>query len=88
MGPVSGTPTPILNVAGTLVRVSAESTLQAFLFAPNALLTLDRSALVKGSFRVSTRPTGAVAAARYSWPARGHMGRTMGWLPVTFTLCP
>jgi hypothetical protein len=41
MGPVSGTPTPILNVAGTLVRVSAESTLQAFLFAPNALLTLE-----------------------------------------------
>jgi hypothetical protein len=52
--PASGTPTPILNVAGTLVRVSAQSTLQAFLSAPNALFTLGRSATIKGSFCVST----------------------------------
>ena len=52
--PGSGTPTPVLNVAGTLVRVSAGSTLQAFLSAPKALFTLGRSATIKGSFCVGT----------------------------------
>jgi len=47
-------PTPILNVAGTLVRVSALATLQAFLPAPNATLTLGRSATIAETFCVST----------------------------------
>jgi hypothetical protein len=52
--PIAGTPTPVLNVAGTLVRVSAAgSTLQAFLSAPNALFTLGRLATIRGSFCAS-----------------------------------
>jgi hypothetical protein len=50
--PGSGTPTPRINVAGSLVRVSHASVLEAHLAAPNALLTLGRGARVSGSFCV------------------------------------
>jgi hypothetical protein len=52
--PAAGTPTPAINVAGPFVRVSRGSTLQAFLSAPSALLTLGGSARVSGTFCVDT----------------------------------
>ena len=49
-GPVLGTPTPILNVAGKVVRVSQSSKLEAFVSAPNALFKVGRSGNVTGGF--------------------------------------
>jgi hypothetical protein len=49
-----GTPLPVVNVAGRIVRVSASSTLQAFVHAPNAQITFGRSALLAGSFCADT----------------------------------
>lgn len=49
-GPVAGTPTPELNVGGTLVRVGAGAVLQAFLSAPNAQMRIGRGGQVRGSF--------------------------------------
>jgi hypothetical protein len=54
LAPLSGSPIPRINVAGQLVRVSHASTLEAHLAAPNAVLTLGRSAMVSGSFCVDT----------------------------------
>jgi hypothetical protein len=55
--PVPGTPTPTINVAGALVRVSHGAALEAHLAAPNAVLTLGRGAKVSGSFCVETSHT-------------------------------
>jgi hypothetical protein len=51
-GPVSGAPTPILNVLGSQVRIGAGSELQAYISAPGALLTVGRLGHLVGSFCV------------------------------------
>lgn len=53
-GPDAGTPLPDVQVAGVVVRLSQNSTLHAFLSAPNALLKVGRSASVIGGFCVDT----------------------------------
>jgi len=52
-----GTPIPVLNVAGKLVRASAESTLDAFVHAPNAKITFGRSSELFGAFCADTSGT-------------------------------
>lgn len=52
--PASGTPTPTMNVAGALVRVSNSSILQAFVTAPDAVLSLGRQATLSGAFCANT----------------------------------
>jgi hypothetical protein len=51
--PAPGTPTPRINIAGPYMRVSHRSTLQAFVSAPSALLTLGRYATINGTFCVN-----------------------------------
>jgi hypothetical protein len=52
LAPATGTPTPKINVAGSLVRVSRGSALEASLSAPNAMLTLGVGAKITGTFCV------------------------------------
>jgi hypothetical protein len=48
-GPAAGTPTPLLNVAGGSVHIGAQSTVRAFITAPNAKLALGRGATLIGA---------------------------------------
>jgi Dictyostelium (slime mold) repeat len=48
--PAPGTPRPIINIAGTTVRVGARSRIQATLSAPNAEFSSGREAQLEGIF--------------------------------------
>jgi len=50
LGSAAGTPTPNINVAGALVRISQNSVIEGALRAPNALVRIGRSGTVTGSF--------------------------------------
>jgi hypothetical protein len=49
-GPATDAPTPILNVAGKMVRTSQMATLQAFVSIPNGLVSFGRGSTLRGSF--------------------------------------
>jgi hypothetical protein len=49
-GPDVGTPPPAVRVAGTIMRTSAATVLQAFVSAPNAVISIGRTAVVQGAF--------------------------------------
>jgi hypothetical protein len=48
-GPDPGTPTPVVNVEGSMVRLAQGATLQAFLSAPNGVLRLGRRSVIRGT---------------------------------------
>jgi hypothetical protein len=47
-----GTPLPILNIGGTVVRLGADAVIEAFMSAPQATLSMGRQARILGSFCV------------------------------------
>jgi hypothetical protein len=51
-GPTGSTLTPILNVAGNVLRIGAGTTVRAFISAPDAVLSMGRGAHVIGTFCV------------------------------------
>ena len=50
MEPVGGTPTPVANVAGALVRIGPGAFVQAAIHAPNATVTIGRGGELRGCF--------------------------------------
>src|SRR5262245_1693975 len=48
-GPAAGTPTPLLNASGDVVKFAAKSNVRAFVSAPNARLSLGRGSTFTGA---------------------------------------
>jgi hypothetical protein len=55
-GPVSGAPTPNLNIEGSQLRIGARAFVQAFIKAPNATLSIGRAGVIKGNLCVKGAP--------------------------------
>jgi hypothetical protein len=54
--PIGATPTPELNIGGTMLRFSRQATIQAFISAPNAMASFGHGSTIIGSICVlSTR---------------------------------
>jgi len=63
-GPAAGTPTPLLNVGGDLVRFAAHSDVRAFVTAPDARLSLGRGATFTGAACSQTLAGSATVTVR------------------------